>query len=83
MKRTNFNMDRKDAGLRTADCHRQKVEKPSQVRRKHLLLRHPNFVSDPETLSFGTQPLACEASALATELTVPFASFQELFLLWA
>ncbi len=36
---------------------------------KDLLLRHPNFVAKSVDVSFGPPPLACEASALTTELT--------------
>ncbi|GEM_PF-1658475 len=35
----------------------------------HLLLRGPNFVSGPGDLEASPAPLACEASALTTELT--------------
>jgi hypothetical protein len=35
----------------------------------HLLLRAPNFVSGPGDLEANAAPLACEASALTTELT--------------
>ena len=33
------------------------------------MLRHPNFVAKSVNASFETPPLACEASALTTELT--------------
>ena len=36
---------------------------------KDLLLCHPNFVARSVDASFGPPPLACEASALTTELT--------------
>jgi len=36
---------------------------------KDLLLRHPNFVAESRDSSFEPPPLACEASALTTELT--------------
>jgi len=36
---------------------------------KDLLLRHPNFVAKSKDPSFEPPPLACEASALTTELT--------------
>ena len=36
---------------------------------KDLLLRYPNFVSKSIDASFEPPPLACEASALTTELT--------------
>ena len=36
---------------------------------KDLLLRHPNFVAKSADASFEPPPLACEASALTTELT--------------
>jgi len=35
----------------------------------HLLLRAPNFVANPGDLEASPAPLACEASALTTELT--------------
>jgi len=39
--------------------------------KKDLLLRHPNFVAKSKDPSFEPPPLACEASALTTELTAP------------
>ena len=41
----------------------------SRSKIKDLLLRHPNFVAKSIDASFETSPLACEASALTTELT--------------
>ena len=38
-------------------------------RTKDLLLRYPNFVAKSPDLSFEPTPIACEASALTTELT--------------
>ena len=35
----------------------------------HLLLRHQNFVAKPQNTRREPSPLACEASALTTELT--------------
>ena len=42
---------------------------------KHLLLCHPNFVAKSKDPSFEPPPLACEASALTTELTAPNRSY--------
>ena len=42
---------------------------PRRAKTKHLLLRPPNFVSNSADPSFETRALACEASALTTELT--------------
>ncbi len=39
---------------------------------KDLLLRHPNFVANSKGPSFEAPPLACEASALTTELIAHF-----------
>ncbi len=38
----------------------------------HLLLRHPNFVAKSQNAKRELSPLACEASALTTELTAQF-----------
>ena len=38
-------------------------------RTKDLLLRYPNFVAKSPASSFELTPVACEASALTTELT--------------
>ena len=42
---------------------------PTRAKTKHLLLRQPNFLSNSANPSFEMEPLACEASALTTELT--------------
>ena len=48
---------------------RQLVLPGKQSSKKDLLLRHPSFVAKSTDASFETPPLACEASALTTELT--------------
>jgi hypothetical protein len=45
------------------------VGRSKQGSKKDLLLRHPNFVAKSTDASFEAPPLACEASALTTELT--------------
>ena len=45
--------------------------KPARAKTKDLLLRDPNFVAKSLNASFEAPPLACEASALTTELTAP------------
>jgi hypothetical protein len=45
------------------------VGRSKQRKGKDLLLRHPNFVAKSTDASFEPPPLACEASALTTELT--------------
>ncbi len=47
---------------------RQPMVSSKEANKKDLLLRHPNFVSNRQSLSFRLPPLACEASALTTEL---------------
>ena len=49
----------------------QPVMWTEQGSEKDLLLRHPNFVAKSTDASFEPSPLACEASALTTELTAP------------
>ena len=55
--------------LMTTNKQGQSVIWSKQGSEKHLLLRHPNFVAKSLDASFEPQPLACEASALTTELT--------------
>ena len=55
--------------LKAAHEEGQPVLRSKQGGKKDLLLRHPNFVSGRRTISFEAPPLACEASALTTELT--------------
>jgi hypothetical protein len=47
----------------------RKIITSKNGRTKDLLLRYPNFVAKSPDLSFGPTPIACEASALTTELT--------------
>jgi len=59
-----------ERGARQRPRHRKHLVLPGKQSNKNdLLLRHPNFVAKSTDASFETQPLACEASALTTELT--------------
>ena len=49
----------------------QRVVRSRQAGKKHLLLRHPNFVAKSPNARRELSPLACEASALTTELIAP------------
>ena len=55
--------------LKAAHKQKQPALRSNQGGQKDLLLRHPNFVAKSTDASFETSPLACEASALSTELT--------------
>ena len=57
--------------LKAAHEQRQPALRSKQGGKKDLLLRHPNFVAKSTDASFEISPLACEASALTTELTAP------------
>jgi len=57
--------------LKAAHEQKQPALRNKKGGQKDLLLRNPNFVSGRRTLSFEASPLACEASALTTELTAP------------
>ena len=55
--------------LKATHEERQPTLRSKQGGKKDLLLRHPNFVAKSTDASFETPHLACEASALTTELT--------------
>ena len=55
--------------LKAAHEQRQPALQSKQGVKKDLLLHHPNFVAKSVDASFEPPPLACEASALTTELT--------------
>ena len=55
--------------LMATNEQQQPVMCTEQASEKDLLLRHPNFVAKSAGPSFEPPPLACEASALTTELT--------------
>ena len=57
--------------LKAAHEQGQPALRSKQGGKKDLLLRHPNFVAKSKDPSFEPPPLACEASALTTELTAP------------
>ncbi|MCK4369068.1 MAG: hypothetical protein KAV68_05325 [Dehalococcoidales bacterium] len=57
--------------LKAAHEQRQPALRNKQGVKEDLLLRHPNFVAKSKDPSFEPPPLACEASALTTELTAP------------
>jgi len=54
--------------LKAAHEQKQPALRSKQGGQKDLLLRHPNFVAKSKDPSFEPPPLACEASALTTEL---------------
>ena len=60
--------------LKAAHEQGQPALRSKQGGKKDLLLRHPNFVAKSTDASFETPPLACEASALTTELIAHFKS---------
>ena len=60
---------RKERDLMATDEPGWSMFQRKQGDEKDLLLRHPNFVAKSKNRSFETPPLACEASALTTELT--------------
>ena len=54
--------------LKAAHEQKQPALRSKQGGQKDLLLRHLNFVAKSKDPSFEPPPLACEASALTTEL---------------
>ena len=57
--------------LKAAHEQKQPALRSKQGGQKDLLLRHPNFVAKSKDPSFELPPLACETSALTTELIAP------------
>jgi len=57
--------------LKAAHEQKQPALRNKKGGKKDLLLRNPNFVAKSKDPSFEPPPLACEASALTTELTAP------------
>ena len=57
--------------LKAAHEQRQPALRSKQSGNKDLLLRHPNFVAKSPNARRELSPLACEASALTTELIAP------------
>ena len=57
--------------LKAAHEQGQPALRSKQGVKKDLLLRHPNFVAKLPNAKREPPPLACEASALTTELTAP------------
>jgi len=57
--------------MNTEPTRNQIKRNPIREKTRHLLLRQPNFVSNSADPSFEIGALACEASALTTELTAP------------
>ena len=55
--------------LKAAPEQEQLKLRSKQSGNKDLLLRHPNFIAKSKDPGFESPPLACEASALTTELT--------------
>ena len=60
---------RKESDLMATDELGRSMFQRKQGDERDLLLRHPNFVAKSRDRSFEASPLACEASALTTELT--------------
>jgi len=69
MNRVSFGQEKRMTTLPTTPRRLEAKGRFKGRSEKDLLLRHPNFVAKPTTTSFEPPPLACEASALTTELT--------------